>query len=210
MIVIRLNSGEARNRLNAIGAVLEHPADMLQESAGRVRRVLRQHFTERDKTGNKLGGKRTHFWAQFAHSTEVGQVTDTTADVDIGDPLHQLAHKISGGTIRAKTPWPFSGFLLLTIPVHPAAYGRRAKELRQDGIKLTFIGSARGGILGNLARNAAEDEIYYACVPSVTHEPDLEALPPGEDMETAALEGAEDYLREEVLAAQPTAAHSES
>jgi hypothetical protein len=202
MITIRINSGAARNQLNFMLDKIEHPAEMLQESAGRVRTVLRGHFAERDRAGNKLGGRRSHFWAQFAHATEVGQVTDRTADVDIGDPKHKLAHKISGGTIRAKTPWRGSGFLLLTIPVHPAAYGKRAKELKQDGLKLVFVGSAAGGVLGTFAKNAAEDEVYYVCVPSVDQAADPQALPPGEEMEQAALEGAGDYLALEVQASQ--------
>lgn len=201
MITIRLNSGAARNRLNAIAEVVEHPADMLAEGAVRVERTLRGHFSERDKRGNKLGGRRTHYWAAIANSTAVGEVTDRQADIEIGDP--RFAQTLYGGVIRAKTPWPFSGFLLLTIPVHPAAYGRRASVLKRElGVKLVFIGSAQGGVLGTFAKQAAEDQVYYACVPSVDQAPDPDALPAGEVLEAEALQGAEDYLRTEVQQSQ--------
>jgi hypothetical protein len=201
MIVIRLNSGSARNLLNWIGGKVEHPADMLAESATRVERSLRGHFSERDKRGNKLGGRRTNFWAAIANSTAIGDVTDRQADVNIGDP--RFAQKLHGGTITAKTPWPGSGFLLLTIPVHPAAHGRRVSvAARETGLKMTFVGSAAGGVIGHFARQAAEDEVYYACVPSVTQTADPEALPPGETLEQEAQKGAEDYLQTEVQAAQ--------
>lgn len=208
MIVIRINSGEARNRLQAIAAVIEHPADMLAESAIRVERSLRGHFAERDKRGNRLGGRRTHFWAAIANSTTVAEVTDQQASVEIGD--RRFAQKLHGGTIRAKTPWPFLGYLLLTIPAHPQAHGRRASVLKRElGITLTFVGSARGGILahfpehrGLLSAAEAEGITYYVCVPDVTQAADPQALPPGNILEEEAIKGAEDYLRTEVQLAQ--------
>ena len=129
-MIIRLDSGAARNQLQTIGAVLDHPEDMLAESATRVERKLRGHFAERDKTANKLGGQRTHYWAQIANSTAVAEVTDRSASVDIGDG--RFAQTLHGGEIRAKTPWPGSGFLLLTIPVHPAAHGRRVSVTARE------------------------------------------------------------------------------
>jgi len=201
MIVIRINSDDARNRLEFMLDKIEHPADMLAESATRVERSLRGHFSERDKRGNKLGGRRTNFWAAIANSTAIGDVTDRTADVNIGDK--RFAQKLYGGTITAKRPWPGSGFLLLTIPVHPAAHGRRVSvTARETGLKMTFVGTAAGGVIGRFAKQAAEDEIYYVCVPSVDQAPDPEALPPGEMLEREALQGAEDYLKTEVQAAQ--------
>lgn len=202
VITIRINSGATRNRLEFALDKIGHPSALLQRSAEVVSDTLRNHFIERNKTPNKLGGQRGYFWAQFAHATEVGQVTDRQADVEIGDPEHKLEHKIYGGTITAKTPWPFSGFKLLTIPVRPEAYGKRAKELRLEGIKLVFIGSAAGGVLGTFAKQASQDEVYYVCVPTVTQQADPEALPPGEALEEAALQGAAEYLRTEVFEAQ--------
>ena len=192
-MIIRLDSGAARNQLQTIGAVLDHPEDMLAESATRVERKLRGHFAERDKTANKLGGQRTHYWAQIANSTAVAEVTDRSASVDIGDG--RFAQTLHGGEIRAKTPWPGSGFLLLTIPVHPAAHGRRVSvTARETGLKMTFVGSARGGVIGHLAAKAWEDEVYYVAVPSVIQEPDPNAMPPGDELEKEAIQGAQDYL----------------
>lgn len=201
MIVIKLRSGAARNQLAALTENIEHPRQVL--AAGQIagRKFLQRHFTEKDKSGNKLGGRRTHFWGEVRESTQPGELTNKSADIDIGD--FRFAQRLHGGTIRAKTPWPGSGFLLLTIPVHPAAHGRRASVLKRElGIKLVFLGGAQGGVLGTFAKQAAEDQVYYACVPSVDQAADPDALPAGDILEREAIQGAEDYLRTEVLAAQ--------
>lgn len=207
MIVIRLNSGEARNRLNAIAEVVEHPAAMLTVSADALVNVLQNHFSERDKQGNKLGGRRSHFWATMRNETAALPASDQSVDVQIADD--RFAQKLYGGKLRAKTPWKHSGFLLLTIPVHPAAHNTRAKELKAGGLKLTFVGSAAGGILahfpphrGILSAAEAEGITYYVCVPEVTQQADPRALPEGDVMEEAAIRGAEDYLRAEVIESQ--------
>lgn len=200
MIVIRLNSGDARNRLDQISQVVEKPRDMLAASAGNVARTLRSHFRDRDKAGNKLGGKRTHFWAGIANQTQTGAITDREADVVIGSDKFGL--KLYGGTVTAKTPWPGSGFKLLTIAVHPIAYGRRASTLkRETGLKLVFLGNASGGVLA--AYGEGQMQVVYVCTPSVTHLPDPNALPPGGDLEEAAISAAEEYLQQQIKASQP-------
>lgn len=197
MITIRIGGDKSRKVREAFANKLLHPADLLAESATRVERRLRGHFSERDGEGNRLGGRRTHFWAGIANSTSIGTITDTEADIEIGDA--RFGQKLRGGTIRAKTPWKGSGLLLLTIPVHPAAHGRRASVLKRElGLKLVFVGSAAGGVLGTFAAKAAADEVYYVCVPSVTQQPDPKALPPKGELEREARQGAEDWLETEL------------
>jgi hypothetical protein len=204
MIVIRIDSGETRNRLAQIAGVVERPRAMLAASAGNVARRLRRHFAERDREGNKLGGRRTHFWAEIRNQTEVGAITDQDATVIIGSD--KFAQKLHGGTLRAKRPWPGSGLLLLTIPVDPRAYGRRASvTAREEGLKLFFVGSQAGGIIATRAQGSKSIEVLYACKPQVIQAPDPKALPPGDELEQAAIEGAEDHLRAEIQGAQPGA-----
>ena len=189
MIIIHLRSGTARNQLEALTKAVEHPRQVLAAGQAAGRRELQRHFTLKDSAGNRLGGRRTHFWGDIRESTQLGALTDREADIDIGD--RRYAQKFFGGTLRAKTPWPGSGFLLLTIPVHPAAHGRRARVLASElGIKLTFIGNAAGGRIGHFAAQAAEDEVYYVCVPEVTQAPDPTAFPDREEFERAIGEAA--------------------
>jgi len=201
MIVIKLESGAARNQLKALTDRIEHPRQVLAAAAIAGRRELQRHFTQKDSVGNKLGGRRTHFWGDVRQSTQLGAITDREATIDIGDS--RFAQRLHGGMIRAKTPWKGSGFLLLTIPVHPQAHGRRASVLaRKLGIKLTFVGSARGGVIGHFAAQAAADQVYYACVPSVDQAADPTALPDMEKFEETVAEAAQEELTAQAQAAQ--------
>ncbi|HMP82609.1 MAG TPA: hypothetical protein PKA41_07920 [Verrucomicrobiota bacterium] len=208
MIIIHLRSGSVRNQLEALTDKVEHPRQVL--AAGQIagRRSLQRHFTEKDRAGNKLGGRRTHFWGDVRESTQLGELTDRSADIDIGD--RRFPQRLYGGTIKAKTPWPFSGFLLLTIPVHPAARGRRASVAKREmGVKLTFVGNAGGGILahfpkhaGTLSAGESEGITYYVCVPSVDQTADPTALPDREQWEREIVEAAQDELTSQAKAVQ--------
>lgn len=201
MMVIHLESGTVRNELGEITRIVEHPRRMLAAGAAAGRKELQRHFRERDAKGNKLGGKRTHFWADIYKSTQLGFITDRTADIDVGDS--RFSQKVHGGTITAKTPWPGSGLLLLTIPVDPRAHGRRVSvTARETGLKLVFIGSAAGGVIGNFAKQAGQDQVFYACVPSVTQAPDPEALPDREKFEQVVVEAARKNLASQIKAGQ--------
>jgi hypothetical protein len=204
MIVIKLESGTARNQLQGLSKLIEHPREILAAGAVAGRRALQRHFSEKDKAGNKLGGARTHFWGDVGSSTQLGEVSDRQANIDIGDS--RFAQRLYGGPIRAKRPWPGSGFLLLTIPVNPLAYGRRASVMqRETGIKLSFVGSARGGVLGHFAAHASEDEVYYVCVPEVTQPADPSALPPDDELEQTIVDAAQGQLSAEAQALEQQA-----
>lgn len=201
-MIIRLTSGETRNRLQAIGKLVDHPRELLFSSAGYVRRELQRHFAERDRTPNRLGGKRTHFWGAIRNATQMGEVTDRQAEINIADP--RFAQRLYGGTITAKTPWPGSGLKLLTIPVDPRAHGRRASVFkRETGLQLIFLGGPKGGELAAF-EGGPDLTTIYICKPSITQEPDPNALPPGDALEEAAKLGAEDYLATQIQADQPS------
>ena len=201
MIQITLQSGEARNQIQDLGKMLGRPRPIIQAAVRGTRTRLQRHFTERESRGNKLGGKRTHFWLDVRKSTQVGEVTDRSGFVVIGDP--RFAQKVFGGTIVAKTPWR-NGFKLLTIPVDPRGYGRRASvAARENNIKLFFMGTASGGVLATKA--GAGIEVIYACVPSVTQQADPEALPDRQELENAAIDAARQYVATTVKNSQPKA-----
>lgn len=189
MIVVQIDSGEVRNQLETLSRRLANQRPMLAASAGNVRRELQRHFARKNQRPNKLGGRRTNFWSQVRTSTQVGAVTNTQAEVVIGD--FRFAQKYYGGTIRAKSA------KALTIPVHPAAHGRRASVLERElGLKLFVLGG-RG--LGNGAWLASATEqgitVYYALKRQVDQPKDPTAAPPPEKIENAATQGAESFLR---------------
>lgn len=190
MITIRISGDRTKRLLERFRDQLAHPADMMAESATRVERKLRGHFSERDNKGNKLGGRRTHFWADIANSVAIGEVTDTQATIEIGDA--RFGQKLRGGTIVAKTA------RMLTIPVDPEAHGRRASVFeRETGLKLIFIRQTAGrgsAILATRVANSPTLHARYVLKRSVTQQPDPQALPPKGELEREARQGVEDYL----------------
>ena len=89
------------------------------------------------------------------------------AGVTISNGTIGLAHKVTGGTIRAKRK------RFLTIPIDPRAHGLSAKEFSAKFSKLFAV-------KGVLAIKGEGDKIQpiYALRKSVTHAPWPGALPP--------------------------------
>jgi hypothetical protein len=188
MVVIQIDSGELRNQLSDLGRLLGKPRPIYAAAAGSVRRRLQRHFTQKNKTRNRLGGRRTNFWSQVRASTQVGQVTDSFSEVVIGD--FRFAQKLFGGPIVPKDA------KALTVPVHPEAHGRRASTLEHAlGIKLFVLGARGQGNGAWLAAATASGlTVYYALKQRVVQEADPTALPPRHEIEEAAVEGAQSRL----------------
>lgn len=131
---------------------------------------------------NQLGGRRTNFYAGAARGTNF-QATDegvTVSIVQVG-----IAQRYYGGTIRPKTA------KFLTIPVNPAAYGKRAREFDLElvfgpggepvalatkgnrGVSITQ--NKRGQIVKK--QTGRHGEIMFRLVRSVTQKPDPTVLP---------------------------------
>ena len=107
----RIQAAAKAIRGNAIKAV-----------AGRsLRNTYRSHFFSLNAARpNKMGGKRTNFYAQVARSVQAPAPTSTGATVAITQV--GIRQRIKGGIIRPVNK------KLLTIPADPSAYGRRAGE----------------------------------------------------------------------------------
>ena len=195
MIQVQMNSAALQVSLGEILAQARRPRAMLYAAAGAVRKYLQVHFKDRDRTPNKLGGERTHFWLDVYRSTQLGEVTDSYSTVVIGDT--RFTQKVYGGRITAKN------VRNLSIPLVPEAHGRRPAVFEQEtGLKL-FLIKSRGGIF--LATRAAESkflEVVYLLRPFVDQDADPDALPPWEDVEQAALAAAEAQLQTEIQRAQ--------
>jgi hypothetical protein len=64
---------------------------------------LRKHFMYKNSLGNKDGWWRSNFWREKVwKKTRPGNLTATQGEVLVGS--YELAHKISGGPIKPKSP----------------------------------------------------------------------------------------------------------
>ncbi len=195
MITVHLESGQARNELAEIGRLLGKPRVAMQAAGRGARKLLQGHFRNRDRTANKLGGRRTHFWLDIYKSTQLGPVTDTSVTVTIGD--HRFAQKVFGGRIVAKVA------KALSIPVDPEAHGRRPEVFeRETGLDLVFIKQRNNALLATRVEGSEALRVRYLLVPFVDQAPDPEALPPREQIEQAAVDAAQAQLQAAIRAAQ--------
>lgn len=198
----------------AVHAQLQAFSDDLQgngtkHAAGRgVRRLLMDHLGGLDASRpNKLGGKRTHFYADAARNTSY-EVTPDGALVHI----HQqgIALHYYGGVVK-----PTGGRKFLTIPVDPEAYGRRAGEF--NNLEIAW-GRTKSGKIRPIGLVTKSDYVYktaksrksgakevvsashntgkwmFALVLSATIPEDKSIIPDGESVELAAITAMTDYI----------------
>lgn len=197
MIAIEM-SGNAKGRLTRLQQKVQFPGAMLKVAGRRGRNELVDHFRRRDTVGNRLGGRRTHWWAEVARSVQQPSLAgNTRVTIDVTHP--GIAQKVFGGEIRAKRAKN------LTIPVAPEAHGLRVSTLERElGIELFRPRKAGGGFHSVLA--AKEDEglrVYYVLKPSVDQAPDPDALPNERTFERAIVDEAERYYQREIDRNQP-------
>lgn len=114
------------------------------------------------------GRERSRWADQVATGWSVGTVTGKSATII--NKTVGLAHKITGGTIRAKRA------KFLTIPVHPEAHNKRARQFAG----LFF---AAGGLWRKTPEGKAE--MMFKLKKSITQKPWKGALPPEDDISTA-------------------------
>ena len=115
MIALTLKSGAtAAQQLMVIGITVSNPSALLKVLERVGQNALQAHFRDRDQIGNKLGGRRTHFWQQMADSLRSSQ-SGTELKISITDP--RFNQKVYGGVIKPKHA------KALTIPVNPSAHG---------------------------------------------------------------------------------------
>lgn len=184
MISLRLTNDTVTPALDQLRAQAKNPRGIMAAASRAVANLFKSHLRQLDRTRpNKLGGKRTHMWNEFARSVNVSSLTDTSATVSISDPRAAQKHK--GGVITAKRA------KFLTIPVAPEAHGRTARTLASElGIKLFVLGTGDRAVLAGQAasfgggvqkpgRKRTEGKaqpqgfkVYYLLKRSVTQPPD--------------------------------------
>jgi hypothetical protein len=103
-----------------------------QDIGGRVQRQIQDHLRGLESSRpNRLGGRRTHFWAKAAQATFF-EVQDDGVVVSINQ--QGMRQRFEGGTLKpVHKKW-------LTIPIRAEAHGRRAGEFND----LRFVQLSRG------------------------------------------------------------------
>lgn len=113
------------------------------------------------------GRKRTQWWRDTETKWFMKQQSDSSS-VSFENGMIGLAHKVTGGTIRAKRK------KFLTIPVDPKAHGLDAKTFART---IAPLFQAKG-MLMYVDEQTADVKAAYALKKSITQRPWPGALPP--------------------------------
>jgi len=189
-----------RRELDTLAA----PGRLLTEAAAAgVEAHLREHFRRLQARPRKDGLKSTGFWSSTDGNSVAEQIaaaemiSDTHARIGIDSP--ELAHKLTGGTIRAAD----YGHTYLTIPATDRAAqsptGARGLpshiewvEHPDGGVRPALVAGA-GRPQGGASPAGAESVLFWL-VRSTTHRPMPGALPAEADLAAAARESALDAI----------------
>lgn len=132
------------------------------------------------------GRSLTGWWLATASGWAVTKATG--GSVTFANGAIGLAHKVTGGTIRAKRR------KFLTIPLVPQAHGVSARDYSKRFSPLFRV----KGVLAEADENAESGiRPVYALKQSVTHKPWPNALPPEASYVDAMINTALDYLIEQ-------------
>jgi hypothetical protein len=200
----------ARSFLVDIGERVADRRALNQALGERFAEELQDHWRAKNAKPNKLGGRRTNFWAAAAAATAVSEVSDTGVTVAVqGEPGVKIRIHIFGGTIVPKVAQS------LTIPIVREAYGMRVAEYEQQtGNELFSFGNVpllfekvddggtqsviagegkKRGLTIPLARKQEIRPVYYLA-DSVEISRDPNALPDEDKLVAALQEEAEDWF----------------
>ena len=186
-------------------------ADDVAAVGGRaVAGFLRDYLFNLDnERPNKMGGQRTHFFADAARSVQNPKVSSGTASVSINNL--GLAQRLLGGTITAGHGISSrTGQLTkyLAIPARAESYGKTPGEFDD----LEFVPTRKGGMLvqalqtqitrgkrkGDWSTTTVGALAMYWLTPEVTQEADPTVLPGEKAMAGCATDAMEDYLKRNV------------
>lgn len=212
-VTLEVDDAGARGFVVDLGTAVSE-RDALNQALGmRLAEELQAHFRARAGEPNRMGAKKTGFWAEVAGATKLEEWDKNGATVAIAD--ERVRVHVYGGTIR-----PVKG-KFLTIPLVPEARGKRvASYERETGNELFRVGrvlaikSAGGGDRSTVAAAtgrryrkgkttsiplAAKQELLavYALAEKVTIKKDAMALPEEIKLARALKEEAEDWLETE-------------
>jgi hypothetical protein len=156
---------------------------------------------------NKLGGRRTNYWAGIA-----GRITPETLDVSEanatmtlgGDDMPGITRAFGEVTITAGTKTP--GVKYLALPARSESYGMKPREM--PGLVLFWGKGGPGGLAEGVPQTRTRDTkkgakgstylvpglVMFWFTDSVTQPQDRSLLPSDEDWTESATEGAKEFV----------------
>lgn len=205
MIAFRLQSDRLEN-IRRKATEIGQQENVLRVGLRGIANFLRDWFFGLDRSrSNKLGGKRTHFFADVARSVQNPTISGRSGGVSINQV--GLALRWLGGTIRAgvgtssRTGKPTR---FLAIPARAEAYGTTPKQMPD----LRFIPRRGGGGMlvqalqsvvsfGKKGTRLAREVgglVMFWLVKQVTQKPDPSVMPAEEQLLKAAVDPMEQFL----------------
>ena len=164
-------------------AVLQGGEDAIEEVRKYYAMAGRVKWINQTLPTHGPGREQTRWWEGTARGWILSQPNSNK--VVFSNQTIGLAHKVTGGTIRAKRKKN------LTIPLDPRAHAKTAKEYSNRVNPLFRVKN----VLAEVDEGAPNGiKPIYALVKSVTHKPWPNALPPEDSYVNAFLDGALDYL----------------
>jgi len=180
MLTINITEPAMPEELKTIPKFLANPRPLLAAGGRQLVSDLQDHFAERNDQPNKKGWPKKNFWAGIRGATALAEVSDNSATVSISDPA--INQKVYGGTITPKRG------KMLAIPLIADAYVAgsprtlpinflRLMVARSGGVYLVENDSTRAPKGRNKPGMSFAGRFWYHLVPSVTQDPDPNALP---------------------------------
>lgn len=211
-ISVKMEPGSVKQITVELQGKIENLQGLNKVLASRLADELVDHFRRKNSKPNKLGGTKTNFWNKMADATAVTAVSETGATVTVAEERFRI--HVTGGVIK-----PSPGKKALTIPLVPEARGlmassyvrkfnrllftipgRRALFERTDRGSESVIGKtnvrARRGKRTLTIPLSARSTIrpVYALAAKATIDADPDALPNADQIQTALLEEAADWI----------------
>ncbi len=156
---------------------------------------------------NKLGGKRTNFWADVARSvSQPAPKGKNQVEIVVAHP--DIAQKVLGGTIVPKLA------KMLTIPANPIAHGKRAASFNltfaivdgrmalvsKDKIRKKFKTTKDHGmgVVSEIKQDVriSPGDVIFWLVRKAVQKPWPNSLPPQGQLELVAWQAADKYAGE--------------
>lgn len=169
--------------------------DALKEGAMSALDVIRDFYNSRGRLPwlnpslptHGPGRKLTRWWEQTASGWSITKASGNS--VTFENAAIGLAHKVTGGTIRAKRR------KFLTIPIVPQAHGLRAKDYSRS---ISPLFRVKGVLAEKDESSPTGIRPVYALKKSVKQNPWPNALPPEASYVDAMIDRAVDFLIEEM------------
>lgn len=207
MTEILISNKQTVEYIAKITVQVKSPTALSKVIGRRGANELKSWFTQRNQVPNKLGGRRTNFWAQVRSSVQNPVTSGDGRQIRISINHPPFAQKVFGGSISAKVAGA------LTIPKIPEAYGRTAAVFEKEtGIRL-FLYRSKVSSFAALAYTVGErtgkggDQklvIAYLLAPRVNQKPDPLALPPQDQFNAALMAEADAFLARQIAADNPS------